>query len=245
MLRTVHMDSHTRSDQVERLEVVETGRRRRWSEDEKLKIVLESLQAPRLGDGGLSRYMLACCLVKGKSRSSLCGPIREICSDLLTGGCQEIPLPNRSSWGLPRMKAFLTMTLSRFLAALGSEVLPAHRAKDMDVYEWLIGSWEMSTIHHLDNGTIQGSTGATISAGCSCNSGGLDQAQTLDLLSNDLIFELSQSRKSNIQEIVASYPRANDWMAQGCPGQSRFRVGDCVRSNAPRCAGRSSDHCGS
>jgi transposase-like protein len=26
---------------------VETGRRRRWSEDEKLKIVLESSQAPR------------------------------------------------------------------------------------------------------------------------------------------------------------------------------------------------------
>jgi len=41
------MDSHKRSAQVERLEVVETGRRRRWSEDEKLKIVLESLRAPR------------------------------------------------------------------------------------------------------------------------------------------------------------------------------------------------------
>lgn len=41
------MDRHTHSAQVERLEVVETGRRRRWSEDEKLKIVLESLQAPR------------------------------------------------------------------------------------------------------------------------------------------------------------------------------------------------------
>ena len=41
------MDSHTRSGQVERLEVVETGRRRRWSEEEKLKIVLESLQVPR------------------------------------------------------------------------------------------------------------------------------------------------------------------------------------------------------
>jgi len=41
------MDSHTQSAHVERLEVVETGRRRRWSEDEKLKIVLESLQAPR------------------------------------------------------------------------------------------------------------------------------------------------------------------------------------------------------
>ena len=41
------MDSNKHSAQFERLEVVETGRRRRWSEDEKLKIVLESLQAPR------------------------------------------------------------------------------------------------------------------------------------------------------------------------------------------------------
>jgi|SRR6516162_2450985 len=41
------MDSHTDSMRAERLEVVETGRRRRWSEDAKLKIVLESLQAPR------------------------------------------------------------------------------------------------------------------------------------------------------------------------------------------------------
>ncbi len=41
------MDSDRRSAQVERLEVVDTGRRRRWSEGEKLKIVLESLQAPR------------------------------------------------------------------------------------------------------------------------------------------------------------------------------------------------------
>ena len=43
MMRTVLMDSHKHSAQFERLEVVETGRRRRWSEDEKLKIVLESL----------------------------------------------------------------------------------------------------------------------------------------------------------------------------------------------------------
>ena len=47
MVRTVLMDSHKRSAQLERLEVVETGRRRRWSEAEKLKIVLESLRAPR------------------------------------------------------------------------------------------------------------------------------------------------------------------------------------------------------
>jgi transposase len=50
------MDSHKRSAQVERLEVVETGRRRRWSEDEKLKIVLESLQAPRQVAATARRY---------------------------------------------------------------------------------------------------------------------------------------------------------------------------------------------
>src|ERR1700685_2991838 len=38
------MDVHKRS--TERLEVVETGRRRRWSDDEKLRIVLESLETP-------------------------------------------------------------------------------------------------------------------------------------------------------------------------------------------------------
>ena len=51
------MDSDRRSAQVERLEVVETGRRRRWSEDKKLKIVLESLQAPPRRYG-ISRSLL-------------------------------------------------------------------------------------------------------------------------------------------------------------------------------------------
>jgi transposase len=50
------MDSDKRSAQVERLEVVETGRRRRWSEDEKFKIVLESLQAPRQVAATARRY---------------------------------------------------------------------------------------------------------------------------------------------------------------------------------------------
>ncbi|MDD1522403.1 IS66 family insertion sequence hypothetical protein [Bradyrhizobium sp. WBAH42] len=50
------MDSDRRSAQVERLAVVDTGRRRRWSEDEKLKIVLESLQAPRQVAATARRY---------------------------------------------------------------------------------------------------------------------------------------------------------------------------------------------
>ena len=50
------MDSDKSSGLVERLEVVETGRRRRWSEDEKLRIVLESLQAPRQVAATARRY---------------------------------------------------------------------------------------------------------------------------------------------------------------------------------------------
>src|SRR5664279_2163067 len=57
------MDSHKHSTEVERLEVIETGRRRRWSDDEKLRIVLESLQTPRAISStarrhGISRSLL-------------------------------------------------------------------------------------------------------------------------------------------------------------------------------------------
>ena len=50
------MDSHTHSARVERLEVVETGRRRRWSEDEKLRIVAASLSGPRLVSATARQY---------------------------------------------------------------------------------------------------------------------------------------------------------------------------------------------
>ncbi|MHC2291688.1 IS66-like element accessory protein TnpA [Bradyrhizobium barranii] len=50
------MDSNRFSAQIERFEVVETGRRRRWTDDEKLKIVLESLQAPRAVSPTARRY---------------------------------------------------------------------------------------------------------------------------------------------------------------------------------------------
>ena len=57
------MDVHKHSTQTERLEVVETGRRRRWSDDEKLRIVLESLETPRAMSStprrhGISRSLL-------------------------------------------------------------------------------------------------------------------------------------------------------------------------------------------
>src|SRR6185295_10429851 len=54
----VRMDSHTISA-LNRLEVVETGRRRRWSEEEKARIVLESMSEPRLVAATARRYGLS------------------------------------------------------------------------------------------------------------------------------------------------------------------------------------------
>jgi transposase len=52
------MDSHTISA-LNRLEVVDTGRRRRWSEEEKARIVLESMSEPRLVAATARRYGLS------------------------------------------------------------------------------------------------------------------------------------------------------------------------------------------
>jgi transposase len=54
------MDSHTHSA-FRRLEVVETGRRRRWTEDEKARIVLESLAGPRLVSATARRHGISRC----------------------------------------------------------------------------------------------------------------------------------------------------------------------------------------
>ncbi|MDB5568690.1 MAG: transposase family protein [Tardiphaga sp.] len=67
------MDSNKYSTQVERLGVVETGRRRRWTDDEKLKIVLESMQAPRAISSTARRY--------GISRSLLLNWRRSFCTE--------------------------------------------------------------------------------------------------------------------------------------------------------------------
>lgn len=48
------MDSHRYS--VEKLAIVETGRRRRWSDEEKLRIVTESLAGPRLASATARRH---------------------------------------------------------------------------------------------------------------------------------------------------------------------------------------------
>ena len=62
-LQPVHMDGNIDSILVSRLEVVETGRRRRWSDAEKLRVVAESMAGSRLVAAtarrhGISRWQL-------------------------------------------------------------------------------------------------------------------------------------------------------------------------------------------
>jgi transposase len=63
------MDSDKYSTQVERLGVVETGRRRRWTDDEKLKIILESVQTPRAMSSTARRYGISRSLLLNWRRS--------------------------------------------------------------------------------------------------------------------------------------------------------------------------------
>lgn len=67
------MDSNKYSTQVERLGVVETGRRRRCSDDEKLKIVAESMEMPRAISSTARRH--------GISRSLLLNWRRSFCTE--------------------------------------------------------------------------------------------------------------------------------------------------------------------
>jgi transposase len=53
---TVGMDILSDSHQITRLEIVDTGRRRRWSQIEKRRIVEESLSAPRLVSATARRH---------------------------------------------------------------------------------------------------------------------------------------------------------------------------------------------
>ena len=50
------MDILTDTRHISRLEIVDTGRRRRWSDDEKLRILEESFSGPRLASATARRH---------------------------------------------------------------------------------------------------------------------------------------------------------------------------------------------
>ncbi|MCK1717472.1 transposase [Bradyrhizobium sp. 141] len=105
------MDSNKCSAQVERFEVVETGRRRRWTDDEKLKIVLESLQSPRAVSSTARRYSFAprADSVHGcRYRQTLARPSLHICAvaaqSLRSDGCSSAH-SRRTSGLLPDVRS--------------------------------------------------------------------------------------------------------------------------------------------
>jgi transposase len=53
------MDNLTDTHHISRLEIVDTGRRRRWSCAEKLRIVEESLSGPRLASATARRHRIS------------------------------------------------------------------------------------------------------------------------------------------------------------------------------------------
>jgi transposase len=59
------MDVHKDSAVLSRIEVVETGRRRRWTSSEKLRIVEESFAGPRLVSATAHRYGISRQLLLG------------------------------------------------------------------------------------------------------------------------------------------------------------------------------------
>jgi transposase len=129
------MDSHTISARFGRLDVVETGRRRRWTEAEKLKIVLESLRAPRLVSATARRY--------GISRSLLLAWRRALRTERPAAGSAAgfvpamiVPeaLPQRAPAarsGAGRMEIVLT----RGRVIVDASVDPAALARVIDVLE--------------------------------------------------------------------------------------------------------------
>jgi transposase len=67
------MDSHTHSGPAGRLEVVETGRRRRWSIEEKLRIVSESLSGRGLASATARRHGISTSLLYSWRRAFQAG----------------------------------------------------------------------------------------------------------------------------------------------------------------------------
>jgi transposase len=78
------MDSHTHRA-FGRLEIVETGRRRRWTDEEKRRIVLESMSGPRLISETARRH--------GISRTLLLTWRRLMASEVPSGFVPAIVVP--------------------------------------------------------------------------------------------------------------------------------------------------------
>src|SRR5665213_3733311 len=149
------MDVNKYSTQIERLEVVETGRRRRWSDDEKVRIVLESLRVPRAISSTARRY--------GISRSLLMQWHKLFCPTpdgtevivavgVNSDGRREVlgmdigPSEAETFW-----TAFLRKLARRGLRGVKLVVSDAHEGIKATVAKVLNASWQRCRVHFIRN----------------------------------------------------------------------------------------------
>jgi transposase len=126
------MDSNTHSAQTGRMEVVETGRRRRWSEDEKLKVVLESLQAPRQVSATARRYGISRSLLlqwrrsfRAEQKGAAEQPIGFVPAMVVSESKAAVPAPAELAGGGAIEIEFVTGARMRITGAVDRATLTA------------------------------------------------------------------------------------------------------------------------
>jgi transposase len=128
------MDSHTDSAHFRRLEVVQTGRRRRWSEDEKLRIVLESLQEPRQASATARRHGISPSLLFAWRRA--CGAKQTTASRSALGFVPAVVIPEQRKTTLPGTVGRMVIVLPGGPRVIvDAKVDPAALARVLDVLE--------------------------------------------------------------------------------------------------------------
>ena len=128
------MDSVTDTRQISRLEVVDTGRRRRWSDTTKLRIVEESLSGPRLVSATARRHGISNQLLFAWRKAYRDGRLGEIAGfvpamivpeqpEAASGhGCGRIEIVSANGWRVLVDSAVDVEALLRILRGL--ETLP-------------------------------------------------------------------------------------------------------------------------
>ena len=135
-LSTVFMDMDRDSVFVGRLEVVETGRRRRWSEAEKVRIVAESLRGPRQASATARRHGIPNSLLFRWRREYRQG---RHCADGSDGGFVPAvvvgDVPTEAPMGSPAAGRMEIVALTGRRVIVGSDVDTAALARVLDVVE--------------------------------------------------------------------------------------------------------------
>jgi transposase len=127
------MAVHTSRPIFERLEVVETGRRRRWTEDEKLRIVAESLSGSRQVSWTARRYGISRSLLTTWRRQFRVepSPIREAGTEFVPAVVlPESPASTRPASSSTRMEIVVSRD-RRIIVDAGVDVAVLERVLDL------------------------------------------------------------------------------------------------------------------